>query len=253
MEEPIENKSHRVVMTIGESIVRAKRELDMSSIIELSQVYRELFKPQTPQKLPDELDCKYLTEVRRFVLKEDCAPKLSSNNKYEYLTQWGHNPSLEKISTMSEFGLKGDVLEEIFDEPGHFVNVTKLKRLLDEDIRYSSYIKHIEKGNLPSAAIRYMRLQAYCKHLQININQNLGELKKHTLSLIVNLVNTKKVLLNLEALPSVPTNDSLQITDLNYCSIKLKSTLNRKIKNLAKVNEEITNLKAIMNIDNDNK
>jgi hypothetical protein len=98
-----------------------------------------------------------------------------------------------------------------------------------------------------------MRLQAYCKHLQININQNLGELKKHTLSLIVNLVNTKKVLLNLEALPSVPTNDSLQITDLNYCSIKLKSTLNRKIKNLAKVNEEITNLKAIMNIDNDNK
>jgi hypothetical protein len=252
MEKPIENKSHIVIMQIGNEqrgVINQRLEeiVNEKKILDLYPEDRELLNEQTPQMLPIEVDVKYLTEVRRFVLKEDYAPKLSSNNKYEYLTHWGENPTLEAISTMSVFGLKGDILEEIFDEPGYFINVTKLKRLLCGDMR-----KQIETGSFPSA-VNPMRLQTYCKHLQININQDLRELKNHTLTLIISLVNTKKVLLNLEALPSVPTTDSLQITDLNYCSIKLKSTLNRKIKNLAKVNEEITNLKAIMNIDNDNK
>jgi acyl carrier protein len=174
---------------------------------------------------------KFLTEIRRFELKENWSEndiivgEERIRNNIVKMYSWG-------------IGLKGDIFEEIIDRPNCFVNVTKLKR----------------EGKFYEKNQNYIHIGAYINILGQNMNNvrndeyylnNIDILEAQ----LQNNIRIKKTFDNLRPINVIEVKDSELLNDLNYNLNPLRNSYKRKLKMLAQLNEEIADLEGIFKIE----
>ena len=156
-----------------------------------------------------------LTHVRRFIL--GITPDLPEQHGFK--------------------GEEGDIFEECYDSPNSFVNVTRLERIG----QHSEF--HLDSLNLflcepisPKIYFKAVTSRAKEERNIIERQNNLIDMKH----------NHKNAIMSLEQIESIPVLES-KLLD-NKRMKKLATAYKRKLKALAKLNEDITAMKHILQI-----